>query len=340
MTGHVLVLGGGGAVGRHAATRLAELGHAVTVVGRSPGPLEQVAASVKAVSVRVGDATDPAAFTGLAPDIVVNATGATDPSMLQPWLDAGRHVIDIAASGDEIAQLADLDTARASLILSVGLIPGLSTLMAAQLCSTGATGPLTIGALLGIGEDYGNASRRWTLSRLGRPAAAPDGTFRNFVPPVTVRFPAGFGVRRAWRFDFADQKVLHDTSGVTAITAYCLDSRLVTTALAAAARCPGAPQALLAAKPVSRWVARGRDWWALTVTDEAGHQMWALGRAQSRATGAVAALAAHRVLSNPPANGVHHLHELTTLDEALPWLGDHGIAVGGNAWNGVSERPA
>lgn len=260
--------------------------------------------------------------------------------MLQPWLDAGRHVVDIAAAGDEIARLITLDTSQGSLILSVGLMPGLSTLIATDLVRAGARGPLTIGGLLGVGEDYGDASRGWTLSRLGQEAAAPDGTFRNFTDPVTVRFPAGFGARRAWRFDFADQTVLHETTGVTVTTACCLDSRVATGALAVAARIPGAPQALLRANRVSRRAARGSDWWALTVTDESGQETWALGRAQSRATAAVTALAADRVLASPPGNGVHHLHELTALSEHRSWLAKHDIAIGSCAAGDPSEPPA
>lgn len=328
MTRHVLVLGGGGAVGRHIADRLVDLGHDVTVAGRSREPLDHVAAGRSGVHVCVGDARAPATFAGIAPDVVVNATGATDPALLQPWLDAGTNIVDIAAASDEITRLTALDTTRAALVLSVGLIPGLSTLMAAHLHAAGSTGPLTIGALLGVGEDYGDASRRWTLSRIGRRADAPDGGFRNFREAIAVKFPAGFGTRRAWRFDFADQNTLHDTIGVTATTAYCLDSRLATTALAAAARIPGGPQALLAADGASRRAARGSDWWALTVTDPAGTGLWAVARAQSRTTGDVAALTTDRVLTNPPGAGVHHLHELTTLDEHRRWLSQRGVAIG------------
>lgn len=326
--GRALVLGGAGAVGRHTARRLHALGHAVTIAGRTAAALEETARQLPGVGRIVADVRDLSALSEAgAVDVVVNTTGIASVDVVQPWLDRGAHVVDIAASGQEIRRLERADARNATLLLGVGLLPGLCTLMAAHLAGTDSRPTaITIGALLGVGEEYGDASRRWTISQLGRTVEAPDGTFRNFAVPVDIEFPGGFGTRRAYRFDFADQLILGRALGVPVTTAYCLDSRIATTALAVAARIPHAPQALLAANRFSRRAAHGSDWWAAAVRTESS-RVWAVGRAQSVGTAMITALATDRVLTDPPQPGVRYLHEMITLDDIHDELPGMGIAV-------------
>ena len=325
---HVLVLGGAGAVGHHTARRLLQLGHAVTIAGRTATTLEQATRRIPGIEAIVGDAADHDTLRRAGPvEAVVNTTGLASADIIQPWLDAGVHVVDIAASGEEMRRLELVHADHATLLLSVGLLPGLSTLMATHLADADrGAASITIGALLGVGEDYGDASRRWTISRLGQTVDGPAGAFRNFVPSVAVDYPAGFGRRRAHQFDFADQLVLTRDLGILVTTVYCLDSRFATAGLTVAARIPGAPKALLAANRISRRATRGSDWWAATAHTNS-LTLWALGRAQSHGTAMITALATDLLLSAPPRAGVRHLHQLVSLDDIRDQLPAMGIAV-------------
>lgn len=324
----VLVLGGAGAVGHHTTRQLIRLGHRVVTSGRTPGPLHQLAQSDAGIDVVAANATDHGTLRGAGPvDAVVNTTGLVDQAIVQPWLDEGVPFVDIAASGQEIRQLEQCDASRATLLLSVGLLPGLSTLIAADLVARDPdTTSITIGALLGVGEDYGDASRRWTISRLGDRIDGPDGPFRNFTTPIPIDFPGGFGTRNAYRFDFADHYVLSRDLDVPVTTAYGMDSRLANTALTLVARIPGAPRALLAANRASRRAAKGSDWWVATITTD-NHATWALGRAQSQSTGVLTAIAADRLLTTGTQTGVRHIHQILELDDIRDQLPGLGIAM-------------
>ncbi|MDE0805285.1 MAG: SDR family NAD(P)-dependent oxidoreductase [Acidimicrobiales bacterium] len=329
MTGsRVLVLGGAGAVGRHTSRQLIRLGHRVVITGRTPAPLHHLAQQHNEIDVVAADANDHKTLRGAGSvDAVVNTTGLVDRTIVQPWLDEGTPFVDIAASGEEIRQLERCDASRSTLLLSVGLLPGLSTLIAADLAARDPdTSPITIGALLGVGEDYGDASRRWTIGRLGARIDGHDGPFRNFTTPVPIDFPGGFGARNAYRFDFADHYVLSRDLDVPVTTAYCMDSRLANTALTLAARIPGAPRALLAANRASRRAAKGSDWWAATIFTD-NHTTWALGRAQSESTGVLTAIATDRLLTTAAQPGVRHIHQLLELDDIRDHLPNLGIAM-------------
>ena len=329
MTGsRVLVLGGAGAVGQHTTRQLIRLGHRVVVSGRTPGPLHHLAQSDAGIEVVAAGARDHATLRGAGSvDAVVNTTGLVDRAIVQPWLDEGVPFVDIAAAGQEIRRLEQCDASRATLLLSVGLLPGLSTLIAADLATRDPdTTSITIGALLGVGEDYGDASRRWTISRLGDRVDGPDGPFRNFTEPIPIDFPGGFGTRNAYRFDFADHYVLSRDLDVPVTTAYCMDSRLANTALTLVARIPGAPRALLAANRASRRAAKGSDWWAASITTD-NNATWALGRAQSESTGVLTAIATDRLLAAGAESGVRHIHQILELDDIRDELPGLGIAM-------------
>lgn len=327
-TSRVLVLGGAGAVGRLIAHRLRELGHDVTISGRTASALDEVAHRTSGISSVVADAHDHEALGRIGTvDAVVNTTGLVSLDIVQPWLDHGVPVVDVAASREEIRVLEQADASRATLLLSVGLVPGLSTLMGTHVAEADPhPSSINIGVLLGAGEDHGEASRRWTIDQLGHTIDGPTGTFRNFSAPVAVDFPGGFGTRRAYQFDFADHLVLSRQLDLPVTTLYCLDSRFGTSALALAARIPGAPRALLAADRFSKHTVRGSDWWAVTA-DTANSRLWAMGRGQSHSTAMVTAWATDRVLASERDTGVRHLNQVATFDEIRDALPDVGIAV-------------
>ncbi|MEV4092520.1 saccharopine dehydrogenase family protein [Streptosporangium saharense] len=301
----VLVLGGHGAVGREAATALTRLPRTqVVVAGRDPGRARPVPGTV-AMHV---DATDSAALDMALDGVttVLMCAEIDNARVARACLERGVSYVDVSASRDLLNEIGGLDDlARASGVtaaLSVGLVPGVTNLLA-RLCAerSPATEP-SIGVLLGSGERHGPAAVAWTLDGLG----ALDGSW-------TMTFPEPYGTRTVHRFPFSDQYTLPGTLGVPAVrTGLCLDSRLFTGLLAAAGR-PAVARLLrrdgvrsLLLTALGR-VHLGSDGFAVTVTSGGARAAFS-GRRQSLATGRAAALVV-RDLPTFPA-GVRHIEQL------------------------------
>ena len=294
----VLVLGGYGAVGREIVTLLRDRGVAAWAAGRGPARAD-----------RVVDLHDPGSTSLRAAlrdvEVVVNAAGVEDPAVVAAIADHGAAVVDITASRGYVAALERLDLPR-PVLLSVGLAPGLTNLLAAAVHAV-EPAPIDLAILVGAGEHHGAAGVAWVYGLLGRrfPDPRTGARVRNFTQARRFALPDGTS-RRLVRADFSDQHVLTRDLDVPVRTYFGLDSRTATATLAALSWIPGAAHAPRGLRfPGSeRWLVLAR----------APHTTaWATGQRQSRATAALAARAALAVADTPP--GVHHLHRVLTLED-------------------------
>jgi saccharopine dehydrogenase-like NADP-dependent oxidoreductase len=302
-----LVLGGYGAVGARIVEQLRASGEVAFAAGRDAARADVVV-----------DASEPGAVSLQAAlsevDVVVNAAGVEDPDLVA--LIAGRGVafVDITATTGYVATLERLELSQ-PVLLSVGLAPGLTNLLAAAVHAA-APRPIDLAVLVGAGERHGAAGVAWSYGLLGRrfrdPATGEQ--VRNYTRPQRFDLP-GYGRRRVYRADFSDQHVLTRDLGVPVRTYFGLDSRWATVALALLTWVPGASSAPqgLHLPGTDRWLAlaRGRD----------GTSRWASGRVQSHATAVLAATAARAVAGLSP--GVHHLHHVLTLADVPGGQGIH-----------------
>ncbi|WP_216213428.1 saccharopine dehydrogenase family protein [Amycolatopsis aidingensis] len=292
----VLVLGGYGAVGARVMTELAVRGVTALAAGRD-----------RLRADRVVDLTVPGSFTAALSDVdvVVNAAGTEDPALAKVATDQGVAFVELTASTGYVARLERL-TPAAPLLLSVGLAPGLTNLLAADLHAT-EPGPIDLAVVLGAGERHGAAATEWTYGLLGRRFVDPaGGLVRNYSRPAAFELP-GLGRRRLYRTDFADQHVLTRQLGVPVRTYFGLDSRLATAALAGLTWLPYAERA-------PRGVHfPGTDRWLILARARNGTTRWAHGRNQSHATAVIGAMTAVAAVGLPA--GVHHLHQLATLSD-------------------------
>jgi NAD(P)-dependent dehydrogenase (short-subunit alcohol dehydrogenase family) len=106
---HALITGGGTGIGRAVAARLSEMGARVTVVGRRPGPLEEIANDLSAAQAVAFDVIDEmavkdgiSAATGrFGPvDILINSAGAAESAPVgRTTLDAWRAVLEVNLTG-------------------------------------------------------------------------------------------------------------------------------------------------------------------------------------------------------------------------------------------------
>ncbi|MCX5582638.1 saccharopine dehydrogenase family protein [Streptomyces erythrochromogenes] len=321
----ILVVGGYGAVGATVVSTLdGWFPGRVVVAGRDEGRARRLG------GVRA-DAADPEGFRrtleGLG-DVaaVVLCVEPPDTRVARVCLERGVHLVDIGATRrllDGVADLHDLAAgAGATAVLSVGVAPGLTNLLARRAHeAVGGAERIDLTVLLGAGERHGADAVRWTVEGLARPPAGA---------PLRTTLP-GHGRRTAHPFPFSDQHTLPRTLGVGQVTTrLCLDSKPLTSALfglRAAARRPAVRRALTAA--FSR-VHLGGDGFAVRADARRGdlHAAWAVtGRVQSRVTALVAAYVTRELLTGSAPAGVHHIEQLPALAGLPEALGAHGLTV-------------
>ena len=293
-----LVLGGYGAVGGRIVALLRAAGDVAWSAGRD------AARADRTVNLTRPYDSLPTALSDV--DVVVNAAGIEDPSLVTLITRHGVAFVDITATTSYVATVERLDLPTPAL-LSVGLAPGLTNLLAAAV-HTAQPGPVDIAVLLGAGERHGKAGVAWTYGLLGRRFADPGtgAMIRNFTHPRRFDLPR-HGTRRLYRADFSDQHVLTRDLDAPVRTYLGLDSRLATAALATLTWIPGASRA-----PRGVHVP-GSDEWLVMARGHGGATRWAMGQIQSHATAMLARTAAQLVIELPP--GVHHLHHAVALDD-------------------------
>lgn len=331
----IVVAGGYGAVGRIVAETLGDwLPGRVVVAGRDPGRVEAVvrARPGRLIGQRLDVERDEdvrAALQGAS--VVVMCVERANERIARACLERGVHYVDLSASASVLASIAALDgLARdrgAVAVLSVGLAPGLTNLLARHCVDRlPHASAVDIAVLLGLGEEHGAGAIEWTIDGLAAPGARG--------PSARVRLP-GYGTRTAYPFPFSDQHTLPATLGVPATTRLCFDSAALTrlvfglraARLFAPLRHPRVAGALTRA--LSHLHA-GSDAYLLHVAAGSGPRAvtaTAAGRRQSHATAIVAADVARRLHSRPDVAGVRHLDQFVDPVPFFDVLADHGIAV-------------
>jgi saccharopine dehydrogenase (NAD+, L-lysine forming) len=223
----ILVLGGYGAVGSAVCEELARtFAGRIIVAGRNLKQArrlaQQLGRRVEAVQV---DAAQPAAYRDLLSktSVVVNCVEYNNVAVARECLRQAAHYVEVSATAQILAQIETLQAeaarGQATAVLSVGVAPGLTNLLAHHALSR--LGPLAradLFVLLGLGEAHGEAAIRWTLQNMGRPFTLGSGNtgrqVRSFVEGRATRMPPPFGRRTAYRFDFSDQHTLPTTLGI------------------------------------------------------------------------------------------------------------------------------
>jgi len=265
-------------------------------------------------------------------------------------LTVGAHYVDITADLPRLQGLERLDSlARghgATSVLSVGLSPGLTNLLAAQAKKRfDRLDRLDLIVMLATGDAHGRAAIAWTLDNLH---ARFHATRSGLPHPVRA-----FGNRRglyvvddgrtlpAFRFPFPEQRTLADTLGVPTVnswlalvpaavgyltalaartgTAHLLRNpsvrRLVIRALSTA----GAGRARCGAVIQARGLRAGR----IRVI-----QLSATGQGQNAVTGLVTARVVRHLADGSAPPGVHHIDQLSHGDHLIAALGADGLAMG------------
>ncbi|WP_260615663.1 saccharopine dehydrogenase NADP-binding domain-containing protein [Streptomyces sp. WAC05292] len=335
-SGRILVVGGYGAVGSAAASALeSRFPGRVVIAGRDAAR----AARLGGVPVDVGDrAGFGRTLDGLG-DVAaaVMCVEPPDEAAARACLERGIGLVDIGATRrllDGVARLHPLAAAAgATAVLSVGVAPGLTNLLARRAHEeVGGAERIDLTVLLGSGERHGADAVRWTVDHLAAPPAA--GPLRTTLP--------GFGARTAYAFPFSDQYTLPRTLGTPRVaTRLCLDSRPLTAVLFGLRRAARRPAVRRVLNGAFRRIHLGGDRFAVRADAHRGgrHCGYALtGRAQSRVTGLVAAHVTAELLGGSLPAGVHHIEELPVFARLPESLARYGVTLHRTASGGGPVR--
>jgi saccharopine dehydrogenase (NAD+, L-lysine forming) len=246
MNKKILIIGGYGNVGRIIATELGkQFPKQVIVAGRNHQ-------KAKEFSLELGQQVIPMAINisrisaneELLDDvgIVVMCLDLANIEFVRLCIRRGIHYIDISASYSILSQIEMLnkeaEVARSTVVLSVGLAPGLTNLLTKH-CQSKVPDMTCadIYILLGMGDMHGDAALQWTLKNLSGEFTIRDngGTkqVKSFEDGKQTVFPGRLGKRTAYRFNFSDQHVLPQNLDLKSVTTrLCFDSAWTTSLLA------------------------------------------------------------------------------------------------------------
>jgi hypothetical protein len=241
----------------------------------------------------------------------------------------GIHYVDISAEYPTLSAIVGLDRiARqygAAAVLSVGLVPGLSNLMARHsLRFVEPVEHFDSAILAGLGEKHGAAGSSWILNHLS------DGDEK-----TRFQFREPYGQKTVYRFAFSDQYTLPQTLPIAEAATWLGFDSFLMTRLIGLARLPVLRRLFrqnrirqLLLKSTQRWQFGSDEFVLTTRACGAGgsYQAWLRANREVEVTGLVAAEVVQRLLAEPPLAGVYHLEQLFQLEDFLPLLKQHGAA--------------
>ncbi len=301
-----LLLGANGAVGGHIRTTLLGAGYHVTTAGRR--------ASQDGLSIDVsGSDLGALAAAACEHDVTINASGVENPYLGQAVGDS--TLVDISASSNYLKQLRAV-APRASMVLGVGLAPGLSTMLAASLDHVPGD-DIDVALMLGAGEKHGPAAVEWTQRLICAPIEDPPEGHRVMNFREVSSFKDAGKLRRYLRADFPDHHLLGKDRGIQVRNYFALGSPLATRALELVARIPTSRRLVSVVPPF------GSERWSIVAKNRrTGQTREASGINQSRATGVLTARAVQG-LESRGATGMVSMSDLLELKD----LGLSGIEI-------------
>lgn len=342
--GNILVVGGYGVVGRVVCGQLAQImPKRIIAAGRDLRKAQQFAAAMR-------DAVMPLCFNPAADSLpesvwkdlgtVIVCVDLPNANFAAECSKRGVNYVDITADIGSLRKIEALDDVAkksgAVGILSVGLAPGLTNLLAKECCAAlDVVHRCDIFIQLGLGEAHGEAAIRWTIANLNRRFSILEAGQEKCVQTLgegkPVKFDQQSPVRTAYRFDFSDQHVIPKTIGVpSASTWLCFDNSFTGWSFACCSRfgllriadTKIGREALVKIFKTVHW---GSD--EFKVKAEATgvlagksvcRERTVTGRVEGRTTGLIAAEVARKVHQNGHRQGgVFHVEQIFSLEQLL-----------------------
>jgi saccharopine dehydrogenase-like NADP-dependent oxidoreductase len=333
--GKILIVGGYGAVGRVISITLGNLFPSeVIVAGRNFQKAKELSSELnqKVIPLELD-------ITSISKDeerlvnvkLVIMCIDQKNTHFVTQCIQRGIHYIDITANYEFLSKIEALnDEARnhnSTVILSVGLAPGITNILAKQ-CKSMIQDIryVDIYIMLGIGEKHGEAAFRWVFEDLNDQFfIKEDGEkkqVRRFEDGKQTMFPGSLGRRTTYRSNFSDQHVIPKTLKIdSASTRICFDSAVMTW-LYALLKKSGLSR-ILKLRVVQNFMINllqlfrfGSDQFVLKVEAGSNRKQGTLyecsisGNGEGNNTGLVAAKVAEKLYLSSFASGVFHIEEL------------------------------
>lgn len=332
----ILIVGGYGKVGLSIAQYLTHFSdYQVSLGGRNP---EQALANIKKHGLQ--EKVTPLKFDAnanreeflqtLKPfNTVISCIDIDHTDLVLACVQLGIDYIDVTASDSyhqKVEELLLQHEVHSTILLSVGLAPGLTNLLAANLANPSETAAVDISILLGSGEDHGSAAVHWTIQELFNSAIQR----RYSIKKKT--YGHDLGTHYAFPFNFSDQHSLERTiKNVSFKTRLSMDHPLLELFTYLLYGFPHLAKILKLVK-VS-WIAKilmafksKSDAFSILVEGYQKNNPANITRTarlkgfgEGHITGLVAAVACSKV-KEKKKTGVFHLHEFIDLNEIQPEL--------------------
>lgn len=335
---NILIVGGYGNVGSMIASDLIETTNAkIIIAGRRIERAQSLAnqrgkrATARLVDVQVTDGYDPVLDDV---DLAIVCFDLPDTTFARACLERGIGYVDISAEAHILSGIEALNGVaiqnNAKAVISVGVAPGLSNLMAKQgIEQVGETAHHVDNVvLLGLGEAFGTASAMWTLSHIA------DQYEQN---QIHVDMGKYFGWRIAYRFALADQYVIPDTLHInSAATWMCYDNLFFTHLIGLVRvlrlgwlfRITTLKHGFI--KLIQKFNVGSKDFVVTTrILDEQNqlsYQAWLFGEDEAVITAGVASEVVRQLMKQDIKAGVHHSEQIFSLELFLPMLEQNEIA--------------
>lgn len=355
MNNQILVVGGYGHVGRIVSHTLGKLFPGkVIAAGRNYQKAKELSLETegKVMPLELDICSTAKSIQALDQvGVVVMCVEPNDLSFVQTCLQRGIHYVDVSGGYEYLARIESLKeeaiAGHATAVLSVGLTPGLTNLLASY-CKSHLSSLCHVDMfiMLGLGEVHGEAALRWTFDNMNSHMEVREGgrvrRVGAFEESKRVRFAEGPGQHTAYRFNVADQYIVLRTLGVdTAASWLCFDSKPITylffllkkLGVFTVLRHRWAMNALVT---LSQTIHFGSDRFAVQVVAYAEpnarpsrYECSILGRGEGKVTGLVAAEVAKALSTLPFPSGVFHMEELFEPGKFIKSLASQNLKFNG-----------
>jgi len=349
-SGKILIVGGYGAVGRVISTTLGNLFPGeVIVAGRNFQKAKELSAELdqKVIPLELditSTSKDEERLTNV--NLIIMCIDQKNTHFVAQCIQRGIHYIDITANYGFLSKIESLnDEAKnygSTVILSVGLAPGITNLLAKQ-CKSKIRDMqyADIYIMLGLGEEHGEAAIRWTFEDLNDQFFIKEEgkkiQVRSFEDGKQTIFPGGLGKRTAYRSNFSDQHVIPQTLKIDSTsTRMCFDSAIMTWLYALLKK--SRLSKLLKLKVVQNFMIKllklfrfGSDQFVVKVEAGSNRKQGVLyecslsGNGEGNITGLVAAKVAEKLYTSSFPSGVFHIEQLFNSLEFIESLNNNGL---------------
>ncbi|MDP4097851.1 saccharopine dehydrogenase [Paenibacillus sp. P96] len=262
--------------------------------------------------------------------VAVMCLDQQNTDFVQVCLQQGIHYTDISADYSFLSKVEQLRPTNgsqgATAVLSVGLAPGLTNLLALQASrQLDKVDEIHISIMLGLGDSHGRAAIEWTVDNLRQNFSTLEQGETvervSFTDGRATDFGSDMGTRTAYRFNFADQHILQRTLQSSVATRLCFDSEWVTKGIAAlkrarALRLLNVPRvrelmmnllsSIQIGKPIYAVKVEARGW---KQNKPALAECFLRGSHEADATAAAAAVVATKLYAAELPQGIYHIEE-------------------------------